>query len=200
MNALAVAQVIAIIPRAIAGAAVPTVNARELHALLGAKRDFSNWIKSRIEHYGFEAGRDFITATPLRSPNLASGKNQGLSGAKVFAKFGENLGGRPPIDYHLTLDMAKELAMIENNPQGRAARRYFIEAEDHLRQRAPVLLEELLRAHPEWVTIRKCLAAELNGYETARVLNCGETTVRRHKRRMAACGLLPGAMAGEARP
>lgn len=32
-------------------------------------------------------------------------------------------------DYHLTLDMAKELSMVENNEQGRAARRYFIECE-----------------------------------------------------------------------
>jgi len=86
--------------------------------------------------------------------------------------------------------MAKELAMIENNPQGRAVRRYFISAEDKLRQRAPVLLAALLEAHPEWAKIRQCLAAGLTGYETARVLQCGETTVRRHKSRMAACGLL----------
>lgn len=37
--------------------------------------------------------------------------------------------GRPTIDYHITLDMAKELAMIENNEQGRKVRRYFIQME-----------------------------------------------------------------------
>ena len=43
--------------------------------------------------------------------------------------------GRPTIDYHLTIDMAKELAMIENNAIGRQVRRYFIRAEQELRER-----------------------------------------------------------------
>lgn len=70
-------------------------NARDLHAFLQVGRDFSNWIKNRIEQYGFEEGADFVTC----SPNLAS----------------ETHGGQNKADYHLTLDMAKELAMIENN-------------------------------------------------------------------------------------
>jgi anti-repressor protein len=188
----------------IAGASVPTVNARDLHANLEVKRDFSTWIKGRIEHYGFEAGRDYITATNLSSPNLVSSSFAhlpGLAEALAQAERASHGGARPQkiIDYHLTLDMAKELAMIENTPKGRAARRYFIAAEDSLRQRAPVLLAALMDAHPEWVKIRQCLTAGLNGYETARVLNCGEATVRRHKQRMAACGLLPLAMDAEDR-
>ncbi len=39
---------------------VQTVNARELHAFLEAKRDFSNWIKDRITRYNFIEGQDFI--------------------------------------------------------------------------------------------------------------------------------------------
>jgi anti-repressor protein len=35
------------------------VSARELHQFLGSKRDFSNWIKSRIEHYQFVENQDF---------------------------------------------------------------------------------------------------------------------------------------------
>lgn len=83
-------------------------DARALHAFMQVKRDFSNWIKGRIRKFGFEAGTDFL---------------------EVFAKSGENLGGRPSIDYHLTLDMAKELSMVENNDMGRQARRYFIACE-----------------------------------------------------------------------
>lgn len=95
-------------------------NARDLHASLQVGRDFSTWINSRIEEYGFVEGEDF-------SPVL--GKT--TKGSK---------GGRPTIDYHLTLDMAKELAMIENNDIGRSVRRYFIQAEKTLREK---LLAEL---------------------------------------------------------
>jgi phage anti-repressor protein len=95
------------------GAAVPTVDARPLHAWLGVGRDFSNWIKGRIDTYGFVEGEDFVTES--RSPNRASGK-RGAS-----------------IEYHLTLGMAKELAMIENNDRGREARRYFIRCEQAAR-------------------------------------------------------------------
>lgn len=90
-------------------------DARELHSRLQVGRDFSNWIKDRIEQYGFIEGEDY-------SPNLAKTPK----GSK---------GGRPTIDYLLTLDMAKELAMIENNAIGRQVRRYFIRAEKELRER-----------------------------------------------------------------
>ncbi len=90
------------------------VNARELHQFLGSKRDFSNWIKSRIEHYEFVENQDF----------------------EVFNKFGENpFGGRPQIEYALSIDMAKELCMIENTKRGRQARQYFIACERKLKER-----------------------------------------------------------------
>lgn len=96
----------------VGGASVPTCNARDLHAYLKVGRDFSNWIKARIAKYGFAVGVDYVTEA--RSPNLASG-NRGAS-----------------LEYHLALDMAKEIAMVENNDAGRQARRYFIECERHL--------------------------------------------------------------------
>lgn len=86
------------------------VDARELHHFLESKRDFSNWITQRINRYGFIDGEDFTT-------NLL-----------------KSTGGRPSKEYYLTLDMAKELAMVENNDKGRQARRYFIEAEQALVQ------------------------------------------------------------------
>lgn len=85
------------------------VDARLLHSFLDVARDFSNWIKKRIADYGFVKDQDYI---------------------EVFAKSGENpQGGRPSIDYHLTIDMAKELSMVERNEKGKQARRYFIEME-----------------------------------------------------------------------
>lgn len=45
---------------AIGGENIQTCNARDLHAFLGVGRDFSNWIKDRIEKYGFTEGVDFV--------------------------------------------------------------------------------------------------------------------------------------------
>ena len=89
---------------------VQLCNARELHSTLQVGRDFSNWIKDRIDTFGFIEGEDFI----LCSPNPASKKGR---------------GGHNRTDYHLTLDMAKELAMVENNEIGREIRRYLIRLE-----------------------------------------------------------------------
>lgn len=88
------------------------VNARELHEKLESKQEFANWIKNRIKKYGFVENTDF-----LKHDN--------------FIKVG-NLK-RPQIDYYLTIDMAKELAMVENNEIGRKTRRYFVEVEKRYR-------------------------------------------------------------------
>ncbi|CDO46372.1 antA/AntB antirepressor family protein [Bartonella henselae] len=97
---------------------VQTVNARDLHAFLEAKRDFSNWIKDRISKYNFIEGQDFIKTQDLRSPNLANAKSRAVMA----------------INYYLTLDRAKELSMLENNQKGREARLYFIECEKRVKQ------------------------------------------------------------------
>ena len=97
----------------IADEQVQSVDARELHSFLEVNRDFSNWIKQRIDEYGFKENQDLVN----------------------FRQNGRKIGrGRPAIEYHITLDMAKELAMVERNERGREARRYFIECEKQLRQ------------------------------------------------------------------
>ena len=98
----------------LAGIPAQLCNARDLHAALGVGRDFSNWIKDRIAEYSFVEGEDY-------SPNLAR-----IPGRR----------GQPRTDYHLTIDMAKELAMIENNDIGRNIRRYLIAMEKQARQQA----------------------------------------------------------------
>lgn len=87
-------------------------DARTLHTYLGNARQFSDWFKQRRDQYGFKAGKDF----ELVSQNSET------------KKVGRG-GDRRSQDYHLSLNMAKELSMVENNDQGRAARRYFIECE-----------------------------------------------------------------------
>lgn len=90
-----------------------TVNARELHKFLEVGKDFTTWLKDRVEKYGFFENQDYMVL--------------------VFPNSGEK-GGRPLTEYFLTIEMGKELSMIENNEKGRQARKYFIEAEKTLRE------------------------------------------------------------------
>lgn len=90
---------------------VNAVNARELHDKLGSKRQFGNWIKDRLE--GFIEGKDYVSNKNVK--NLPC-------------------GGRPEIDYIISLDVAKHIAMLERNEQGRKIRQYFIEVEKQYRK------------------------------------------------------------------
>lgn len=92
---------------------VKTVNARELHAFLDSKQRFADWIKGRIDQYGFVAGVDFT------DHKIMIGRNQ-------------------QIDYYISIDMAKELAMVERNEKGKQARQYFIECERQAKQVDPM--------------------------------------------------------------
>lgn len=105
------------------------VDARVLHGFLDSKRNFANWISERIKSYGFQLNLDYLEVfnKSVKNPDTFASPN---SEAKT------DKGGRPTIDYHLTLDMAKELAMVERNDKGREARRYFIDCERRLYQAA----------------------------------------------------------------
>lgn len=87
---------------------IQTVDARRLHAFMEVGKDFSSWLKDRVSQYDFTENVDFV----------------------VLPEIGENpKGGRPAKEYAISLDMAKELAMVERNEKGKQARRYFIECE-----------------------------------------------------------------------
>ena len=110
------------------------VDARTLHTFLESKRLFQDWFKDRVEKYGWVEGVDYFVVTgtqicvpdePDRSPNLASGEKGARDEKGRFI-------GADAIDYHLTLSMAKELGMVENNEMGRRIRKYFIECEERL--------------------------------------------------------------------
>lgn len=110
------------------------VSARELHLFLESKQEFANWIKNRIDKYGFIENQDY----------------------EVFDNFIKNPnGGRPLIEYALTIDTAKEIAMVEGNEKGKTARQYFIECEKQLRakeqshQQIPQSFSEALRLAAE---------------------------------------------------
>lgn len=100
------------------------VSARELYQFLESKQKFADWIKNRIEKYGFEENKDYYklyydvygNLLNFRFPNFRTPDNQEIRVDKI--------------DYVITLNMAKELAMIENNEKGKQARKYFIECEE----------------------------------------------------------------------
>lgn len=109
---------------------IKTVNARELWVFLGSKQDFSTWIKKRIADYGFVEGVDFVQNTfPQKNGTLES-----------------ITYGRSKIEYYISLDMAKELSMVERNEKGQQARRYFIECERKLKEAKPALPRTYLEA------------------------------------------------------
>ena len=65
-------DLIKIVNNKISDAEIKTVNARELHAFLESRQEFSNWIKSRIADFGFIDGQDFLTILS-KTPSFRSG-------------------------------------------------------------------------------------------------------------------------------
>ncbi|MCK9052883.1 antA/AntB antirepressor family protein [Haemophilus influenzae] len=94
---------------------VQLVNARDLHKLLGNGKQFSDWIQHRISKYGFAENLDFTVLHQLVNVD------RGFFGIRQ-----EKLK-----EYHITLDMAKELCMLERSEIGRQARRHFIKMEQY---------------------------------------------------------------------
>lgn len=92
---------------------VQLINARELHDFLQSKQHFSDWIKKRISDYGFEENLDFIGV-----------HKKMITEAGFFGSRQKEVK-----EYHITLDMAKELCMLERSELGQQARRYFIRME-----------------------------------------------------------------------
>ena len=116
-------QLIKLQPQTINGNAVETVNARELHSFMESKQDFSTWIKNRIEKYDFVENQDYVS---------------------LHKKMEREIGGTVRIEYFVSVGMAKELAMVENNDKGSQARKYFIECEKKLMQPKPMTQIELI--------------------------------------------------------
>ena len=84
------------------------VSGRELHEFLEVGTAYKDWFP-RMAEYGFVEGTDFCS------------------------KMSESTGGRPSVDHIMTIDMAKEICMIQRTDKGKQARQYFIECEKRLK-------------------------------------------------------------------
>ena len=98
---------------------IQAVMGRDLHKFLEVGRDYTNWFKQMVG-YGFIEGQDF-------TPDLA-----------------KSTGGRPRADHIVSLDMAKEISMIQRTDKGKQARQYFIECERRAKDPAQLSPEELM--------------------------------------------------------
>ena len=135
-------QLIPLHSQTIDGNAVETVNARELHAFLEVQTRFNDWIKNRIEQYDFVENQDFLVVTEKKVTMTDAGEKATLIK-----------------EYHITLDMAKELAMVERTEKGKQARQYFIECERKLRETQAKL------APKTYVEALRTLADEVEAHE-----------------------------------
>lgn len=89
----------------------PTVSARDLHEALEINKRFNDWF-SRMAEYGFENGVDF---------NLLKNEKVRLEGNREVK--------RDIMDYQISVDMAKQICMIQRSEKGKQYRQYFIDLE-----------------------------------------------------------------------
>lgn len=85
---------------------MPTVSARDLYEKLNIKTAFKDWFPRMCE-YGFDEGKDFCSKMSETSSK----------------------GGRPSKDADISIDMAKQICMIQRSPEGKQIRQYFIDLE-----------------------------------------------------------------------
>lgn len=96
------------------------VSGRDLHDFLDVKTKYADWFK-RMSEYGFDENVDFAVF---------------LKNEKDDTAFG---GSRKITDHVMTLDMAKEISMIQRTERGKQARQYFIEVEKRYKNQQPQL-------------------------------------------------------------
>lgn len=102
----------------------PLVSGRELHEFLKVKTSYKDWFPRMCE-YGFGEGADFCSF------------------------LSESTGGRPATDHSMTIDMAKEISMLQRNERGKEARRYFLQIEKDWNSPEKVMARALKLANIE---------------------------------------------------
>jgi anti-repressor protein len=103
---------------------IETCNSRDLWSFLQPKTRHNDWIKNRIEKYNFKENIDYI----LLTEKLVSGNN---ADCKM---------------YYISIEMAKELSMVENNDKGKIARQYFIECEKKIKTPENQIIQQFSQA------------------------------------------------------
>ena len=114
----------------------PTVLGRDLHEFLGVKTLYKDWFPRMVE-YGFTEGKDF---NPLKNEQVRFEGDREVT--------------RELIDHLLTIDMAKEICMIQRTEVGKQARQYFIQVEKDYNSPEKIMARALRIAEKELSTLR----------------------------------------------
>ena len=114
----------------------PSVSGRELHEFLGVETPYRKWFPRMVE-YGFTEGKDF---------NVDKNVRVGEEGSREVA--------RELTDHLLTIDMAKEIAMIQRTERGKQARQYFIQVEKDYNSPEKIMARALRIAEKELSTLK----------------------------------------------
>jgi Phage anti-repressor protein len=114
----------------------PTVLGRDLHEFLGVKTLYKDWFPRMVE-YGFTEGKDF---NPLKNEQVRFEGNREVA--------------RELTDHLLTIDMAKEICMIQRTEVGKQARQYFIQVEKDYNSPEKIMARALRIAEKELSTLR----------------------------------------------
>lgn len=122
------------------------VSARELHQFLEAGSNVNTWFKNQVERAMLIEGEDFIQISE------------------------QSTGGRPSTDYAISINSAKEIAMLNGGDKGKQARQYFIECEKQLQKSLPSTYKEALLALIAKEEEKERLALQVENLDT--VLDC----------------------------
>jgi anti-repressor protein len=136
-----------------------TVTGRSLHNFLEVESNYTTWFK-RMTEYGFSEGLDFIP----------------------FSE--ESTGGRPSDNHQLTIEMAKEISMLQRTEKGKQARQYFIELEKAWNSPEAIMARALKMADTKIISLQKekeqlLLEAESNKPKIlfADAVSCSSSTI-----------------------
>lgn len=176
------------------------VDAYDLYEFLAIDTPFHKWIKRRIESYQFVESLDFIDTDKIVRVETE------FFGTKEYSVS----------NYHLSLDMAKELSMVERNEKGRQARRYFIACERQLlngtvpsSRNVPsdlihealecnkALKQAILDRNDRWELMYRMAKVGMSQRQMALTLQLSESTINREYRKMRELDLLPKNVVGQ---
>lgn len=132
-------------------------NAEKLFRFLKPETKFADWITRRISQYGFIENQDYIIEI-------------------VYT------GRRPRKEYYITLDMAKELCMVENNAKGKEARQYFIKCEKELQSlKFSHYVSKIADLEASQILQNKRHSDQINGYKSQLKQHNDKIVVLRHE-------------------